>query len=314
MPRVRSFAIDGPLHLRSSMSPLRRGGGDPTTFLDDSQFIRATRTPEGPATVRVVVARAGEAKAQAWGPGADWLLEQVPHLLAVGRPPPELDELPVALRDMARQCPGLRLPKIWNVFELLVPIVLEQLVTGTESRRAWRRLVQAFEEPAPGPYDDLLLPPSPAQVRSVPSDEFLSLGIHRKQGLTIRRVAERAHRIEEASSVTPREAYKILTALTGVGPWTAGCLQLYGLGHADAVPVGDYHLPNNVAWNLVKEDRADDSRMLALLEPFRPHRGRVCRYINLTGSAAPRYGPRTSVRSPHMPAWRSQTAPARRKR
>ena len=64
------------------------------------------------------------------------------------------------------------------------------------------------------------------------------------------------------------------------------------LGDADAVSVGDYHLPNLVAWALAGEPRADDARMLELLEPFRGQRGRVIRLVAAGGGGAPRRGPR----------------------
>jgi 3-methyladenine DNA glycosylase/8-oxoguanine DNA glycosylase len=63
------------------------------------------------------------------------------------------------------------------------------------------------------------------------------------------------------------------------------------------VSVGDYHVPNMVGWALAGEVRADDARMLALLEPFRGHRGRVCVLLELAGVAAPRFGPRMPLRS-----------------
>jgi hypothetical protein len=52
-----------------------------------------------------------------------------------------------------------------------------------------------------------------------------------------------------------------------------------------------------VSWALAGEPRADDARMLELLEPYRGHRGRVIRLIVSAGITAPRYGPRTELRS-----------------
>ena len=67
------------------------------------------------------------------------------------------------------------------------------------------------------------------------------------------------------------------------------------MGDADAVPTGDYHIPNTVAWVMAGEPRADDARMLELLEPYRGHRWRVIRLAKANGSA-PKYGPRLSLR------------------
>jgi 3-methyladenine DNA glycosylase/8-oxoguanine DNA glycosylase len=68
-------------------------------------------------------------------------------------------------------------------------------------------------------------------------------------------------------------------------------------GDPDVVTVGDYHLPNQVAYALAGQPRGDDARMLELLEPFRGHRGRVCQLIVAGGVRAPRYGPRMPIRS-----------------
>jgi hypothetical protein len=58
--------------------------------------------------------------------------------------------------------------------------------------------------------------------------------------------------------------------------------------------VGDYHLPNTVAWHLAREPRATDDRMLELLEPWAGHRWRVIRLAEASGGA-PRYGPKLSL-------------------
>jgi 3-methyladenine DNA glycosylase/8-oxoguanine DNA glycosylase len=59
--------------------------------------------------------------------------------------------------------------------------------------------------------------------------------------------------------------------------------------------VGDYHLKNHVAWVLAGEVRGSDERMVELLEPYRPHRARMMRVIELSGITAPRFGPRLTI-------------------
>ena len=67
------------------------------------------------------------------------------------------------------------------------------------------------------------------------------------------------------------------------------------LGDPDAVPVGDYHFPHAIAWALAGEARADDDRMLELLEPYRGQRGRVLAAVLGTAGGAPAFGPRRRV-------------------
>jgi hypothetical protein len=52
-----------------------------------------------------------------------------------------------------------------------------------------------------------------------------------------------------------------------------------------------------VAWALAGEPRGDDARMLELLDPYRGHRGRVLRLLAAGGVVAPRFGPRSPIRS-----------------
>jgi 3-methyladenine DNA glycosylase/8-oxoguanine DNA glycosylase len=96
--------------------------------------------------------------------------------------------------------------------------------------------------------------------------------------------------------MSPGDARQRLTALPGIGPWTAAEVSLVALGDADAVSVGDYHLPSLVAFALAGEARADDERMLEILEPYRGQRGRVVRLLEASGIGPPRRGPRMAPR------------------
>ena len=97
--------------------------------------------------------------------------------------------------------------------------------------------------------------------------------------------------------MAPAEATRRLRVLPGIGAWTAAEVSLVALGDADAVSVGDYHLPHHVAWALAGEPRADDARMLELLEPYRGHRGRVIRLVVAGHPGPPRFGPRLPLNS-----------------
>jgi 3-methyladenine DNA glycosylase/8-oxoguanine DNA glycosylase len=169
--------------------------------------------------------------------------------------------------------------------------ILEQKVTGIEARRAWRGLVLAHAEPAPGP-SDLLLPPDPARVAEMPYFAMHPLGVERRRAEVLRAACARTSRIEALCDDPPREARAWLERLYGIGPWTAAQVAHIALGDADAVSVGDFHMPHMVCWALAHEPRGTDERMLELLEPYRGHRARVQRLLLASGVAAPRFGPR----------------------
>jgi 3-methyladenine DNA glycosylase/8-oxoguanine DNA glycosylase len=185
------------------------------------------------------------------------------------------------------------LPRTHRVFHALLPTILEQKVTGTEAFRAYAALLRRHGEQAPGP-GSLLLPPSPAVLAGLPYHAFHPLGVERRRAEVIRRAAARAAWLEAAADAA--DAASRLASLPGIGPWTVAEVMRSAFGDPDAVSIGDYHIPNTVAWVLAGEPRGTDERMLELLEPYRGQRGRVQRLLEVAGITAPRYGPRMAPR------------------
>lgn len=181
------------------------------------------------------------------------------------------------------------------MFPRLLRAVLEQKVTGKEAYQAYSAIVRKFGAPAPGPVPALWVPPDPADIAAAPYWVLHPFGVEQRRADTLRRAASVADRLERCADSV--EATARLTALPGIGPWTAAEVVRVAYGDPDAVSVGDYHLPNMVAWALAGEPRADDARMLALLAPFAGHRGRVCTLLAAAGMGAPRRGPRMPLRS-----------------
>jgi 3-methyladenine DNA glycosylase/8-oxoguanine DNA glycosylase len=283
-----------PVHLGLTLGPLRRGH-DPSVLVEPSgAWWRATRTPEGPATARYA-ASGGTVRVQAWGPGAAWCLETAGELLGTRD---RLDgfEPHGLVRELHRRLPGLRITRSLAVFEALVPSILEQKVAGKEARASYRAVVRAWGAPAPGPVP-LRLPPGPDVLAAKAYWQFHPLGVEMKRANTIRAAAGAAARLEEATAMAPGDAHRRLQAIAGVGPWTAAEVAIVALGDADAVSVGDYHLPHLVSWQLAGEPRGTDERMLELLAPYAGHRGRVLRLLQHAGQWAPRFGPRMPLRS-----------------
>jgi 3-methyladenine DNA glycosylase/8-oxoguanine DNA glycosylase len=182
------------------------------------------------------------------------------------------------------------------VVQVLIPVILEQKVTGIEARRAYRSMAHALAEPAPGPFH-LVLPPDPERVAALPYFTFHPWGVERRRAELIRAVCRRADQIERAAARSPAEVASLLRVFAGIGPWTVAEVARIALGDADAVSVGDFHLPHLVTWALAGEVRGTDERMLELLAPYAGHRGRVQLLLEASGLRAPAYGPKSPVRS-----------------
>lgn len=274
--------------------------GDPTVAAGGFDAWWTTRTPDGPGTIHF--ARSGaDLIASAYGPGAGWLLDRADAIAGLRDDVSgfQADAHPLVAR-LWREHPGFRLPATGAVFHHLVPAILGQKVTGKEAHRGYTRLLAHFASPPPGPTDGglpprLRLPPDPAAVAATPYWVFHPWGVEQRRADTVRRAAAVAATLDTCRDTA--SATRRLTALPGIGVWTAAEVVRVAFGDGDAVSVGDYHIKNTVSWALAGEPRGTDERMLELLEPFRGHRGRVCTLLEIGGHGAPRFGPRMPIRS-----------------
>ena len=236
-----------------------------------------------------------EIDGQAWGPGAEWALTQLPAFVGAEDPAEDFRPDHPLVKELDRRLPGLRIGRANAVLEIIVPTILEQKVAGFESRRAYRQLVQRLGDPAPGP-GGLMVPPDASVLASTPYYDLHLLGVERKRADTVRRVAARGKQLEGLLRFDPEEARRRLSTIRGVGPWTVGEVTMLAFGDPDAVSVGDFHIPHQVVFAFTRQTRGTDEQMLELLEPFRGNRGRVIRLITAAGLGPPRRGPRLTPR------------------
>ncbi len=280
------------LSLRLVLGVHRRGGGDPTFVTDPAGALwRTARTPDGPGTVRFV-SDGDEVVVTAWGAGAAWLVEHAPDWLSAADDLDGFRPTPTVLRDGARRTRGPRLGRTGLVMEALVPSVLEQKVTGGDARRAWRWLLRRYGEPAPGPAAGMVVVPTPQTWRTIPSWDWHRAGVGPQRSATIVRAAGLASRLEEITAMTTEQADRRLRAVAGIGAWTSAEVRQRALGDADAVSVGDLHVPRLITYALTGRVSDADDDMLSALEPYRGHRFRVQRILELSEVRAPRFGPK----------------------
>jgi 3-methyladenine DNA glycosylase/8-oxoguanine DNA glycosylase len=279
-----------------TLSPLRRGPGDPCYQVVDGAIWKTTLMSSGPATARITTSARSTVDCEAWGAGASEFVERLPAWLgaeddATGFAPTE-PTIAAALTKV----PHLRLGRTDRVLEALIPAVLEQRVAGKDAFRAWRVLVAKYGAPAPGPAPARMRVPPPSDVwRRIPSWEFHLANVDPGRARTIVGCAARADSLERLTTRPSAQARTALRSLPGVGEWTAAEVAQRAWGDADAISVGDYHLSNMVGSTLLGH-RIDDPEMVELLEPLRPHRQRAVRLLEVSGLARnPRFGARQAI-------------------
>ncbi len=304
--RTRVWRPGRSVDLAATWGTLRRGRGDPTWRRSGAWLFRGINTPAGAVTLGIATSVAdAEVLAHAWGEPAamDWVLDELPVMLGGGDDisgfavqHPVLDRI-----WRVKVTSGWRVPNTGLVLESLIPAIIEQKVTGQEAFAGQRRLVRQWGTPAPGPGAgmDLMVPPSAQVIAAIPSWHWLRMGISPQRSDTVIRVARVADRLEELARSDPEAASRRMLAVPGVGLWTAAETAHRALGNADAVSFGDYHVAKNIGWALTG-DAVDDVGLAELLAPYRPHRYRVQRLVEMAGLSRPRHGPRMAPRR-HLP-------------
>jgi 3-methyladenine DNA glycosylase/8-oxoguanine DNA glycosylase len=234
----------------------------------------------------------GRLDAESIGPGAESALDLVPRTVGLDDDPTLFAAGDGLLRELHLRNLGLRLGSTGRVFDALLPTILGQRVTTDEAERSYRRVVSSFGQPAPGDTG-IAIPPAPSTLATLSYEDLHSCGIERGRAQLVIEAARRARRLEAIVTMEKQPAVRRLMAIRGIGPWTTGMVMGAAWGDRDALPRGDFHIPNTVSWVLAGEPRGSDDRMEELLEPYRPYRRRAMILVKLSGVPAPRYGPRS---------------------
>ena len=287
MVESRTLPVEGPLDLKTTLRPLHG------RFDSDGWWL-AARTPDGPGSLRVRRTKT-ELTGDSWGTGAGWLLARLGTIGGLGDDPRDFTTDHPVVSELHRTHPGIRFGRTDLVFDALVVGIVGQKVTGKEAAAAMRGLYVRFSEPAPGPNEKLRLPPDPEKMAEAPYWDYHEAHLEKRRADVLRRVAADSRRIGELSDTDSESAALVLNSYPGVGEWTLAKTLTPSHGDPDRPEVGDFHLKHMVAYHLTGEPRGTDEEMLELLDPFRPHRGRVARLIHILGHE-PKFGPRMSPR------------------
>jgi DNA-3-methyladenine glycosylase II len=150
-------------------------------------------------------------------------------------------------------------------FAGLAAIVCGQQLSTASAAAIWARVSAAFD-----PFHHHAL-------RRARADRLGRLGLSAAKIKTLKNIARElaAERLnlEVLANEDADAAHNTLTALHGIGPWTADVYLLFCLGHGDAWPAGDLALQEAVRIGLGLRTRPTARQMTPLAEPWRPMRG-----------------------------------------
>jgi len=150
-------------------------------------------------------------------------------------------------------------------FAGLAAIVSGQQLSTASAAAIWARVSAAFD-----PFDHETL-------RRARADRLGRLGLSAAKIKTLKGVARELAAGRLNFDVLANEdadaAHHTLTALHGIGPWTADVYLLFCLGHGDAWPAGDLAVQEAVKIGLGLKTRPTVKEMAPLAEPWRPMRG-----------------------------------------
>src|SRR6267154_3730559 len=150
-------------------------------------------------------------------------------------------------------------------FAGLAAIITGQQVSTASAAAIWGRVSAAFD---PFHHD---------MLRKARADRLGRLGLSAAKIKTLkslaREIASERLNLDVLANEDADAAHHTLTALHGIGPWTADVYLLFCLGHGDAWPAGDLAVQEAVKIGLGLKTRPTPKQMAPLAEPWRPMRG-----------------------------------------
>jgi DNA-3-methyladenine glycosylase II len=150
-------------------------------------------------------------------------------------------------------------------FEGLAGIIVSQQLSVASAGAIWGRFKARFD------------PLTPNAVLAASDEELRAPGLSAPKIRTLRTISaavtDGTLPLERLQDLPADEAHAIMTAVKGIGPWTADIYLLFCLGHPDAFPVGDLALQEAARIAYALEARPNVKEFAVLAERWRPWRG-----------------------------------------
>jgi DNA-3-methyladenine glycosylase II len=163
-----------------------------------------------------------------------------------------------------------------DLYLALLRAIVSQQISTKAAAAIWKRFQALFP---PEGY------PEPREVLALSEDELRAVGLSRQKAGYLKAIAEYNERglldYEHLTSLSEEAFTQHLTAIRGVGRWTAQMLQMFALDQPDVFSEGDLGVQNAMRrlYGLEETGRALQKRMLVIAESWRPYRSLACKYL-----------------------------------
>jgi DNA-3-methyladenine glycosylase II len=156
-------------------------------------------------------------------------------------------------------------------FAGLASIIVSQQLSTASAQAIWNRLSAAYQ-----PFE-------PGQILRARATRLARIGLSAAKIRTLKAIASSLDTgvldLDALADMPADAAHAALTAVHGIGPWTADIYLLTCLGHADAWPAGDLALQEGARLAFGLESRPTAKEMVPLAEIWRPWRGVAARLL-----------------------------------
>jgi DNA-3-methyladenine glycosylase II len=176
------------------------------------------------------------------------------------------DHHEIVRRDLRRDRPG-------DAYGALLRSIVGQQLSTKAAATIYGRMLELF-----GGH-----PPTPKQLLEVDPDKIRAAGLSRPKIAYLRDLAQHVEEgtleLERLPDLSDEEVAEQLTAIKGLGQWTADMFLMFHLGRPDVLPVGDQGIRRAVQVEYRLRKLPDPKRLEKIARPWRPYRTLACLYL-----------------------------------
>jgi DNA-3-methyladenine glycosylase II len=169
-------------------------------------------------------------------------------------------------RDLKLERPG-------DAYGALLRSIVGQQLSTKAARTIYGRMLELFDGHAP----------SPLQLLAANPDDIRAAGLSRPKINYLRDLAQHVEdgelELDRLDELPDEEVIEQLTAVKGIGEWSAHMFLMFHLGRPDVLPVGDQGIRNAIKTQYRLRKLPDAKRIEKIARPWRPYRTLACLYL-----------------------------------